>query len=151
MKSPWEKGALLASLYYDLFDHICSVLRTGGFSRVKPLFHRSKQTADVYGQEGVIAVIHGPYRVTAKPQGDLFTDQNLSPQGVQAEFESHLKKVMQLDEGLATALRPRRIVLIFQSGGTLVLPDWFEDWTESKCIRIIIIANENVVALKSLF
>lgn len=140
----------MASLGYDLFDHICSVLRTAGFSRVKPLFRRSKQMVDVWGREGVLTVIHGPYRVTAKPQGDLFTDQNLSPQAIQAEFEGHLKKVMQLVEGLETALRPRGIVLIFQSGGTLVLADWFIAWAENNSIRIVSVSGENLEALKSI-
>lgn len=76
----------------DLFDHICSILRTGGFSRVKLMFHRSKQTADIYGREGILSVVHGLYRVAVKPQNDVFNDQNLSPRDIQAGFESHLKK-----------------------------------------------------------
>lgn len=110
---------------YDLFDHLCNTLRAGGFSRVKPLSTRSKQKADVYGRNGVLAVVHGPYKITAKPQNDLFGEQSLSPSNIQTEFEDHLKKIMHLIDRLITTLRPQKMVIIFQSDGTLIMPDWF--------------------------
>ena len=72
---------------YDLFDYLCNTLRAGGFSRVKQLSNRLKQKADVYGHNGVLAVVHGPYKITAKPQNDLFGEQSLSPYNIQTEFD----------------------------------------------------------------
>ena len=143
MRTPVNKSKRkqIVGIYYDLFDVLCDAVKSGGFVRQRPLFRRSKQTAEVYAKGGGLVVIFGSYKVEAKKRlGHLF------PQLIQNDFERHLRDVMKEIDAVISALRPiGGIRLVFQGGGDLVLPDWFMEWASKNGIGIFIINPENLL------
>lgn len=114
----------------EVIEHVLQEQQ--GWRPIGGLFKRNRNNPQIYARAGKHSVLLGPIKV--KP--DLLLDPDHA-RVIQRNFEDYLRQVQQELQKHIAALQPKALTIVFSSGGSLRVPDWFMDWCHHMGIQVI--------------